>query len=104
VTFFRTLGGAIGSAVLGAVLIAEERTATAGSIARHGTKLGPLYAFTHGMDRAYLWSVPVAIVAFALSWRLKEVKLSDADPPPDETEQAVEVPPEAAMTGSPSPT
>jgi EmrB/QacA subfamily drug resistance transporter len=75
VTFFRTLGGAIGASVLGAILIAEERTATASSIAAHGAVKGPLYAFTHGMDQAYLWAVPAAVVAFGLSFLLKEVKL-----------------------------
>jgi fucose permease len=82
VTFFRTLGGAIGSSALGAILIAEERTATAHDIAVHGSTLGPLYAFTHGMDSAYLWSVPVAVVAFALSFLLKEVKLRSGEAPP----------------------
>ncbi len=82
VTFFRTLGGAIGSSALGAILIAEERTATAHDVAVHGSTLGPLYAFTHGMDSAYLWSVPVAVVAFALSFLLKEVKLRSGDAMP----------------------
>jgi EmrB/QacA subfamily drug resistance transporter len=91
VTFFRTLGGAIGSSVLGAVLIAEKRTAMPGSIAAHGSGLGPLYAFTHGMDHAYMWSVPVAVVAFALSFRLKEVKLRDGDTARIETKSAAEI-------------
>jgi EmrB/QacA subfamily drug resistance transporter len=72
VTFFRTLGGAIGSSVLGAILIDQERAARVVDIHRYGVKLGPLYAFTHGMDRAFLYAVPVAAVAFALSFLLRE--------------------------------
>jgi EmrB/QacA subfamily drug resistance transporter len=75
VTFFRTLGGAIGASVLGAILIDQERTSAAHFVAQHGPTLGPLYAFTHGMDRAYLWAVPVALLAFGLSFLLREVKL-----------------------------
>jgi EmrB/QacA subfamily drug resistance transporter len=82
VTFFRTLGGAIGSSVLGAILIEQERTATASSVAAHGKTLGPLYAFTHGMDRAYLWLLPVAAVAFVLAFFLREVKLRGNGPAP----------------------
>jgi EmrB/QacA subfamily drug resistance transporter len=82
VTFFRTLGGAIGASVLGAILIDKERTATAGAIAAHGPKLGPLYAFTHGMDQAYLWGLPVAAAAFVLSFFLKEVRLRSGGPAP----------------------
>jgi EmrB/QacA subfamily drug resistance transporter len=82
VTFFRTLGGAIGSSVLGAILIDEERTSKVAEVAAHGAKLGPLYAFTKGMDHAYLWALPVAALSFLLSFLLKEVKLRSADAPP----------------------
>jgi MFS family permease len=75
VAFFRTLGGAAGSAVLGAILIAQERTHTAGDIRLYGPKVGPLQAFTHGMDRAFLYALPVAVLAFLLSFLMREVKL-----------------------------
>ncbi len=78
ITFFRTLGGAIGAAVLGAILIAKERSSLPADIAHHGPKLGPLEAFTHGMQRAYLWTIPVSILAFLLSFLLKEVRLRTA--------------------------
>ncbi len=77
VTFFRNLGGAMGSAVLGAVLIDQEKTSVGHYIAQYGSVAGPLHAFTHGMDRAYLYAVPVAAVAFLLSFALREVKLRD---------------------------
>jgi EmrB/QacA subfamily drug resistance transporter len=75
VTFFRTLGGAIGASVLGAILIAQERSSVAGDVARYGPKTGALHAFTHGMTQAYLWALPVAVIAFALSFFLKETRL-----------------------------
>jgi hypothetical protein len=77
VTFFRTLGGAVGSSVLGAILIEQERVSLRAQIALHGSRLGPLYAFTHGMDRAYLYAAPVAGVAFLLSFLLREIRLRD---------------------------
>jgi hypothetical protein len=76
ITFFRTLGGAIGASVLGAILIAQERRHQAGDVARFGSKIGAQHAFTHGMTQAYLWALPVAFVSFALSWWLKEYKLN----------------------------
>jgi EmrB/QacA subfamily drug resistance transporter len=75
VTFFRTLGGAIGAAVLGAVLISEEKTNAVRDVARYGATKGPLEAFTHGMDQAFIYALPVAAVAFVLSFLLKEVRL-----------------------------
>jgi hypothetical protein len=43
--------------------------------AEHGPKLGPVFAFTDGMDAAFRWAVPIALLAFALSFFLREVKL-----------------------------
>jgi EmrB/QacA subfamily drug resistance transporter len=83
VTFFRTLGGAIGAAVLGAILLAQEKTTTAHYVQKYGAVKGPLEAFTHGMTRAYLYAVPVAILAFLLSFLLREVKLRGGAPPPE---------------------
>ncbi len=81
VTFFRTLGGAIGASVLGAILIDQERSARVADIALHGARLGPHYAFTHGMDRAYLYAVPVAAIGFLLSFLLREIRLRDGSEP-----------------------
>jgi EmrB/QacA subfamily drug resistance transporter len=76
VTFFRTLGGAIGSAVLGAILILQEKTTLPGYIARyHDKNVATLHAFVNGMDRAYLLALPVAVLAFVLSFLLREVRL-----------------------------
>jgi EmrB/QacA subfamily drug resistance transporter len=81
VTFFRTLGGAIGSAVLGAVLILREKESVAHFRVEHAAK-APLYAFTYGIDKAYLYAVPVCFLAFVLSWLMKEVRLRTGAAPP----------------------
>lgn len=75
VTFFRTLGGAIGAAVLGAILIAQEKTNAVKDVHKYGQPKGPLVAFTNGMDRAFLYAVPVAVLAFLLSFLLREIRL-----------------------------
>lgn len=75
VTFFRTLGGAIGAAVLGAVLILNEKTNAPHYIHTYGMAKGTQLAFTHGMDRAFMYALPVAVLAFLLSFLMREVKL-----------------------------
>jgi EmrB/QacA subfamily drug resistance transporter len=77
VTFFRNLGGAITAAAMGAILISQEGTAKAHDIAVHGAKLGPLYAFTHGLDRSYLWILPFSVLAVVLTLFIKEVALRE---------------------------
>ena len=99
VSFSRTLGGAIGASVLGAVMIEQERSSVPSYVARFGAQAGPLRAFTHGMDRAYLYSIPVGLVAFGLSFLLKEVRLRttvapDASPEPDARQAAGKAAPE----------
>ena len=76
VTFFRTLGGAIGAAVLGAVLVLNQRN----SLPRYQKTYGPgvvavHHAFVFGIDRAFEYSIPVAVLAFLLSFLMKEVRL-----------------------------
>jgi EmrB/QacA subfamily drug resistance transporter len=95
VTFFRTLGGAIGAAVLGAILVEQEKTTAAHYIGEYGPKVGPLQAFTHGMDTALLFAVPVAVLAFLLSFLLREVRLRSGTGPVQADDGA-----EATGTGS----
>lgn len=75
VSFCRTLGGALGASILGVVLISREASVLPSQIASHGTAQGPLYAFTAGMDRAYLWAVPLALVGFGLSFLLRDLPM-----------------------------
>jgi EmrB/QacA subfamily drug resistance transporter len=74
VTFFRTLGGAVGSAVLGAVLVLQERKVLPHYRAVYGG-MASKHAFVYGMDHAYLYALPVAVVAFLCSFALRDVKL-----------------------------
>jgi EmrB/QacA subfamily drug resistance transporter len=76
VTFFRTLGGAVGAAVLGAVLLLNEKNSLPGFVHRYGPgTTASHHAFVFGMDRAFEYALPVAIVAFLLSFLMKEVRL-----------------------------
>jgi EmrB/QacA subfamily drug resistance transporter len=89
ITFFRTLGGAVGAAVLGAVMIDQRDSLLPADIAHYGKALGTAHAFTTAMDRAFLWSVPVAVVAFAISFLLKDIRLrtsAGGRPPVEGTE------------------
>jgi EmrB/QacA subfamily drug resistance transporter len=81
VTFFRTLGGAIGAAVLGAVLIEQERTHAAHYLYLYGPTVGPMQSFTHAMDTAFLLTVPLAALSFGLSFFLREVRLRTGPAP-----------------------
>ena len=76
VTFFRTLGGAVGAAVLGAVLILKEKSSLPGYIHRYGPgAVAQHHAFVYGMDQAFVYALPVAVLAFGLSFLMKEVRL-----------------------------
>jgi EmrB/QacA subfamily drug resistance transporter len=98
VSFFRTLGGAIGASVLGAVLIAQSKATSANAIAKatkdaiavHGNNAtsialgktaGTHQAFVNGMDRAYTWAIPIAVVAFVIALFLREVQLRTTNRP-----------------------
>ena len=104
VTFFRTLGGAIGASVLGAVLIAQEKATSAHEVATAtaahggnralGTSIGLQHAFVNGMDRAYLWAIPAAVLGFVVALFLREVKLRSSNQPtgtaaPDHADEPV---------------
>jgi EmrB/QacA subfamily drug resistance transporter len=75
VTFFRTLGGAVGASVLGAIVVAYQRSHAAAAVAAHGRADGTALTFTRGMNEAYKWVVPVAVVGFILSFFLRQVQL-----------------------------
>jgi EmrB/QacA subfamily drug resistance transporter len=98
VTFFRSIGGAFGVSVFGAVfsnrLASELAAAVRGITLPTGFDLAtaqsnpamlkllpaPLrdairHAFSLALHPVFLWAIPVATVAFVLSWFLREVPL-----------------------------
>jgi hypothetical protein len=55
--------------------------------------VGARYAFTHGMDRAFLYAVPVAALAFLLSFLLRELRLKDGSEEADTAPEAARAEP-----------
>jgi EmrB/QacA subfamily drug resistance transporter len=113
VTFFRSMGGAIGASALGAVLtnrIAEElpvflpRAALAG----HGNQVaqlvqspaalkalqrthpavheGIIQAYSHGIDRLFLVAIPVSVLSVIAAAFIRQVKLRGGEAPPELTQ------------------
>jgi EmrB/QacA subfamily drug resistance transporter len=107
VTFFRSLGGAIGLAVYGAVFNAriassgiDERLLQAPSqIQELPPELGEpvIDALADAVAFVFVVSVPVALVAFALSWFVKELPLRETSAMQSSTEDAA-----VAMAAAPS--
>ena len=97
-TFFRMIGGAFGVAVSGSIFSNQLRHQLASALSgvrlpagftladaqanpallRHlpaAIRPGVLDAYAHSVDKIFLYSAPVAAVAFLLSWLLREVPL-----------------------------
>ncbi|GAB3438917.1 MFS transporter [Streptomonospora sediminis] len=108
-TFFRSIGGSLGTAVFGAVfagqLAANLRERAGGVEMPPGASIGELetnpqaldalppqaqagflQAYADSIDTVFLWAVPVAVAGFAVATLLKEVPLRTAigRPEPDE--------------------
>ncbi len=111
VTFFRSMGGAIGASALGAVLTAQigsqlERHLPPAALAGGGNKVAQfvqspdqldalkqthpalheiiIQAYSHAIDRLFLVAVPVSILSVIAALFIRQVKLrvSNAPPPP----------------------
>lgn len=111
VTFFRSMGGAIGASALGAVLTAQigdelARTLPPAALAGGGNKVAQfvqspdvlnalkqthpalheiiIRAYSHAIDRLFLVAVPVSILSVIAALFIRQVKLrvSNAPPPP----------------------
>jgi EmrB/QacA subfamily drug resistance transporter len=97
-TLFRSIGGSLGTSVLGAIfanrLSAElKRTLPASAAARTGSggavnpaavkhlpeplHMGYLHAFTSSLNSVFVVAAAVAAVAFALSWFIRELPLRE---------------------------
>ncbi|MBT0993564.1 MFS transporter [Cellulomonas sp. DKR-3] len=96
-TFFRTIGSAVGVALFGTIFannlnsrLAEDVPAgatgacSAPALAASSAGLDQcspevqdwfLDAFTHAIHLVFLWAVPVAVLAFALTWFIPELRL-----------------------------
>jgi len=114
-TFFRTIGGAFGVSVLGAVfnnrLISELRAHSSptaqklfhgGSVTANPAQINHLPmaqrivfvdAFSHAVQLVFLVAVPFALLAFALGWLIKEIPLrtTTQGPGPIEADSTDEV-------------
>jgi EmrB/QacA subfamily drug resistance transporter len=108
-TFFRSLGGTFGTALFGTVLanrLASELAQRLPPTALHGidpSKLtgSPqviaalphavrepvLASFVSALSTVFVSAVPIVLIAFVLTWFLKEIKLRERD---DKTEEQVE--------------
>ncbi len=101
VTFFRSIGGAFGVSVFGAIFTNQLMTNLAGAL--RGVRLPPgfsvgaiesdrnllrrlpagvqhdiLHAYSISLHPVFLTAVPIALVAFVLAWFLREVPLRTA--------------------------
>ncbi len=96
-TFFRTIGGAFGVAILGAVFAnrlisqlklhataAELKLVSGSSVTANPAQINHLPpaqrtfvvgAFSHSVETAFLVAVPFVILGFILSWLIKEIPL-----------------------------
>ncbi len=112
VNFFRSMGGAFGVAIFGSILanrldyniarlVSPEalagisvRTLTSSPERIRGlppdVHRGVIEAFSNSLEVVFLVAIPITLVAFALSWKLKEVPLRDqVHATPVEGEEAV---------------
>jgi hypothetical protein len=96
-TFFRTIGGAFGVAILGAVfnteLLHHLRATVPPSLLKHigGSNISDnpaqiarlpiadrtliINAFSHTLQTVFVVAVPIAVVAFIASWFMREIPL-----------------------------
>jgi hypothetical protein len=96
-TFFRTIGGAFGVAILGAVfnsrLLANLKASAPPALLKHigGSDISEnpaqisrlplaartviINAFSHTLQTVFIVAIPFAVFAFAIAWLMKEIPL-----------------------------
>ena len=103
-TLFRSIGGSLGTAVLGAIfanrLTSELKSILPGGVAGHAStgsqvnpqaiaklpsvlRLGYLHAFTNALSTVFLVASAFAVLAFALSWFIRQLPLRETVASPD---------------------
>ncbi|MEU1982150.1 MDR family MFS transporter [Nocardia sp. NPDC019395] len=96
VTFFRTIGSAVGTAVFGTLYTGKLDPALSAALAETGIPpeiaqspaalrelpedlAAPIVAaYTAAIDNVFRWVVPVALVGFVVAWFLREIPLRDS--------------------------
>ncbi|MGI5216919.1 DHA2 family efflux MFS transporter permease subunit [Nocardia sp. CA-290969] len=96
VTFFRTVGSAVGTAVFGTLYTGKLDPALAAALAETGVPpeaaqnpaalralpadlAAPIIeAYTTAIDTVFRWVVPVALAGFVVAWFLREIPLRDS--------------------------
>jgi predicted MFS family arabinose efflux permease len=98
VNFFRSLGGSLGVAILGAVMtsrIGDVDPALLASPASiralpAGERSDVIDALANGVHGVFLWAIPLTVIGFAVAWTLKELPLSTTlGEAPTEEEEAM---------------
>jgi hypothetical protein len=96
-TFFRTIGGAFGVAILGAVfnsrLLSNLKASARPALLKHigGSDISEnpaqishlplaardviINAFSHTLQTVFIVAIPFAVIAFAVAWLMKEIPL-----------------------------
>jgi hypothetical protein len=103
-TLFRSIGGSLGTAVLGAIfanrLTSELKSVLPAGVAGHAStgstvnpqaiaklpsllRLGYLHAFTNALSTVFLVASAFAVLAFALSWFIRQLPLRETVASPD---------------------
>ncbi len=102
-TFFRSMGGTFGTALFGAVLssrlphylpagappdVADRLSGSPQMIQHLPPQLRDIAtsAFVHALQDVFLVAAPVTLVAFALTWTIKELPLRGRGPAPQQAE------------------
>ena len=98
VNFFRSLGGSLGVAVLGAVMTARVgdidpallNSPAAIRALPAGERAGVIDALASGVHGVFVWAIPLTVLGFLVAWTLKELPLrTTLGEAPSEDEEAL---------------
>jgi EmrB/QacA subfamily drug resistance transporter len=98
VNFFRSLGGSLGVAILGAVMTSRVgdvdpvllNSPAAIRALPAGERDSVIDALANGVHGVFLWAIPLTIIGFAVAWTLRELPLrTTLGEAPDPEEEAI---------------